>query len=260
MKIAFIGGGKMVSNMVKGFNRGGLQQEQLGVWLRNKEKLDVFTENHSVTPLHKISDIATYDVVVLGILPKSLKEVANKLRKHVQPHQILISILGGVTIDNIDDLFAEDQKIVRVMPNTPVGVNQGVLPMSNNVLVSKKEKKLLEDTFEILGDVHWIDESLMYTMPGITGSSPAFIYMLIEAMADNAVSVGVDRETAYQMISEMLMGAATMVQETKLHPGVLKDQVTSPGGSTIQGVMTLEKLGFRNAIIEAMNAVHEKNK
>ncbi|WP_414047535.1 pyrroline-5-carboxylate reductase [Macrococcus equi] len=260
MKIAFIGGGKMVKEMVKGFNRSGLTKEDLGIWMRNKDKLQNFIAKHNITPLIKMNEITQYDAIVIGVTPNNYHEVSAKLAKHLCDHHIIISIVGGLSIQAIDDEFDEHPKIIRLMPNTPVGVNAGVLAMSRNEFVEKKEAKQIEDIFKRLGYTHWIDESLMHLMPAVTGSSPAFIFMLIEAMADNAVSEGLNRELAYQMVSEMLIGAGTMVSQTKQHPGVLKDMVTTPGGSTIQGVKMLEEKGFRDAISKAMDAINKFNK
>lgn len=260
MRIAFIGGGKMVTEMVKGLNRSGLTRTYLGIWMRDKDKLQNFNAKHNITPLTKMSDIVQYDVIVLGITPNNYREVTSKMARHLCEHHILISIVGGLSIQEIDDEFDEHPKIIRLMPNTPVGVNAGVLAMSKNEFVEKKEAKQIEEIMKRLGYTHWIDESLMHIMPAVTGSSPTFIYLLIEAMADNAVSEGLNRELAYQMISEMIIGAGTMVRQTKEHPGVLKDQVTTPGGSTIQGVKMLEEKGFRDAISKAMDAINAFNK
>ncbi|WP_414051950.1 pyrroline-5-carboxylate reductase [Macrococcus animalis] len=260
MRIAFIGGGKMVTEMVRGFNRSGLTRVDLGIWMRNKDKLHNFSVKHNITPLAKMSELARYDAIVLGITPKNYREVISKIAKHLFENHILISIVGGLSIQEIDDEFDEHPKIIRLMPNTPVGVNAGVLAMSKNEFVEKKEAKQVEETLSRLGYTHWIEESLMHLMPAVTGSSPTFIYMLVEAMADNAVSEGLNRDLAYQMISEMIIGAGTMVRQTKEHPGVLKDQVTTPGGSTIQGVKMLEEKGFRDSISKAMDAINAFNK
>ncbi|MCE4956452.1 pyrroline-5-carboxylate reductase [Macrococcoides caseolyticum] len=260
MKISFIGGGKMVKEMVRGFNRSGLTRDNMGIWLRNKDKLQTFSTKHNITPLSKMSEIVDYDAIVLGVTPNNYRDVTSKLSKHLCDHHIIISIVGGLSIQEIDDEFDEHPKIIRLMPNTPVGVNAGVLAMSKNEFVEKKEAKQVEELLKRLGYTHWIDESLMHLMPAVTGSSPTFIYLLVEAMADNAVSEGLNRELAYQMVSEMIIGAGTMVRQTKEHPGVLKDQVTTPGGSTIQGVKMLEEKGFRDAISKAMDAINAYNK
>lgn len=250
----------MVTEMVKGFNRSGLTKADLGVWMRNKDKLQNFSSKYNVTPLPKMSEITAYDIIVLGVTPNTYHEVTSKIAKHLEARHIIVSIIGGLSIQAIDDEFDEHPKIIRMMPNTPVGVNAGVLAMSKNEFVEKKEAKQVEEVFKRLGYTHWIDESLMHLMPAVTGSSPTFIYMLVEAMADNAVSEGLNRELAYQMVSEMIIGAGVMVRQTKQHPGVLKDQVTTPGGSTIQGVKMLEEKGFRDAISKAMDAINAYNK
>ncbi|QUR94408.1 pyrroline-5-carboxylate reductase [Macrococcoides canis] len=255
MKIAFIGGGTMVQALIKGLNNHGITA---GVWMRNKEKLQQLSAALNVTPIQKLSQLETYDCVILGVTPDAYRQISLKLDKHLKEHHILVSMIDGISIEELDDVFDMHPKIIRMMPNTPVSINQGVVVMSHNEFVTEKELRTFEELMSKLGYVHWIEERLMDAIPSVTGSSPAFIYMLIEAMADNAVSTGINRQLAYDLVSEMMIGAASMVQQTKQHPGQLKDEVTTPGGSTIRGVKALEKAGFRNAVSEAMDAVNNR--
>ncbi|TDM12828.1 pyrroline-5-carboxylate reductase [Macrococcus lamae] len=259
MKIAIIGGGKMVTQMVTGWKNSGIDLQTLGVWLRNKEKQQEFVATHGVTSIDSLEELSAYDAVMLGVVPKALSQIAVQLHHYLTEEHIIMSIAGGVSIQDIDDMFDHHQKIVRIMPNTPVAVNSGILAMSRNEYVREHEVTALTEMMERLGVVKWMDESLMHIMPAIAASSPTFIYMMIEAMADNAVSAGLDRETAYQLASQMVVGAGKMVLESGEHPAVLKDQVTSPGGSTIQGVKKLEEKGFRDAISKAMDEITKYN-
>ncbi len=259
MKIAIIGGGKMVTQMVTGWKNSGVQMDTLGVWLRNNEKQHEFAAAHGVTSIDSLESLKDYDAVMLGIVPNALAEMAVQLRHYLTEDHIILSIAGGVSIQDIDDLFDHHQKIIRMMPNTPVAVNSGIVAMSCNDYVSQEEMDTVTQMMTQLGVVKWIDESLMPIMPAIAASSPTFVYVMIEAMADNAVAAGLDRAAAYQLASQMVIGAGKMMLESGEHPAVLKDQVTSPGGSTIQGVMKLEEKGFRDAISKAMDEITKYN-
>ncbi|KAA1039663.1 pyrroline-5-carboxylate reductase [Macrococcus equipercicus] len=259
MRIAIIGGGKMVTQMVKGWKNSGLELSAFGLWLRNKEKQQHFVEKHGVTSIETLEELKDYDGIMLGIVPEAFVEIAGQLHHYLVEDHLIMSIAGGVSIQDIDDMFDHHQKIVRMMPNTPVAVNAGVIAMSHNDYVSREEIQELTEIMQRLGTVKWIDESLMHIMPAIAASSPTFVYMMIEAMADNAVAAGLGRETAYQLASQMVIGAGKMVLESGKHPAVLKDQVTSPGGSTIQGVKKLEEKGFRDAISKAMDEITKYN-
>ena len=212
-----------------------------------------------MTSIDSLESLKDYDAVMLGIVPNALAEMAVQLRHYLTEDHIILSIAGGVSIQDIDDLFDHHQKIIRMMPNTPVAVNSGIVAMSCNDYVSQEEMDRVTQMMTQLGVVKWIDESLMPIMPAIAAASPTFVYMMIEAMADNAVAAGLDRAAAYQLASQMVIGAGKMMLESGEHPAVLKDQVTSPGGSTIQGVMKLEEKGFRDAISKAMDEITKYN-
>lgn len=257
IKVAFIGGGKMVSQIVKGL-RNEEEELQLAIWMRSKEKLKSFVQQHDITALEDLAEVRAYDVIMLGVIPSALKEVAEQLKPFVRPHHIIVSMAGGVSLLEVQQIYSHP-RVIRIMPNTPVAVNQGVIAMSYDSHIDEDEIHKFTQLMKRLGTVEQIDESLMHIVPAVAASSPVFVYMMIEAMADNAVAAGMDRATAYRLASQMVQGAGKMVSESGLHPGVLKDQVTSPGGSTIQGVKMLEEKGFRNAVSKAMDKITEYN-
>ncbi len=157
-------------------------------------------------------------------------------------------------------MFGKRIKIVRVMPNTPALVGEGMAAICPNDLVSKEETEEVISIFESFGKAEIVEEKLMDSVTAVSGSSPAYVYMFIEAMADAAVLEGMPRDKAYKFAAQAVLGSAKMVLETGMHPGALKDMVCSPGGTTIKAVATLEKHGFRNAIIEAMRDCAIKSK
>ncbi len=172
--------------------------------------------------------------------------------------KIVISIAPGKPIVLFESILGEGAKILRTMPNTPAMVGEGMSAICPNKNITEEELELLQNIFATFGKVEQIEEKLFDAYVAVAGSSPAYVYMLIEAMGDAAVLGGMPRAQAYRFAAQSVLGAAKMVLESNLHPGVLKDQVCSPGGTTIEGVAVLEDRGFRSAIIEAMRLVQDK--
>ena len=173
---------------------------------------------------------------------------------------MIVSIAAGKTIAAIEDSFGKPVKLVRAMPNTPALVGEAMSALCVNQNVTPEELKEVQALFNSFGKSEVISESLMDAVIGVSGSSPAYVYMFIEALADGAVKYGLPRAKAYQMAAQTVLGSAKMVLETGKHPGQLKDEVCSPGGTTIAGVSALEEWGFRNAVIKAEDASYEKGR
>ena len=172
----------------------------------------------------------------------------------------LESIAPGKTLKWLEELFEKPVKLVRCMPNTPALVGEGMTGMCANERLTEEEKKEICRILEGCGKVEQVDEGLMDVVVSVSGSSPAYVFLFIEAMADAAVADGMPRAQAYQMAAQAVLGSAKMVLETGKHPGELKDMVCSPGGTTIEAVRVLEEKGMRSAVIEAMKACTEKAK
>jgi pyrroline-5-carboxylate reductase len=183
-----------------------------------------------------------------------------EVKDEVKEGQIVVTIAPGKTLAWLGGLFGEDVKIVRCMPNTPALVGEGMTAATPNKNVSADELAAVLKILESFGKAEVISEHLMDAVVSVSGSSPAYVYMMIEAMADAAVADGMPRPQAYQFAAQAVLGSAKMVLETGKHPGELKDMVCSPGGTTIQAVRVLEKEGFRSSIMEAMKACTEKAK
>ena len=174
--------------------------------------------------------------------------------------KLVISIAAGQTIANIEKLFGKTIKLVRSMPNTPALVLEGAAGVCYNDHVTEDDKKTVMEIFSSFGVANEVSESMIDTVIGVSGSSPAYVFMFIEAMADAAVADGMPRAQAYEMAAQSVLGSAKMVLETGKHPGELKDMVCSPAGTTIEAVRVLEEKGFRSAVIEAMKACVKKAK
>lgn len=198
------------------------------------------------------------DVLIISIKPYQFSDVIPGIADVVDDDTLVISIAAGMTIDAIMGHFGKAIHLVRTMPNTPALVGAGATGMCFTDLVTEEERKKAVDIFESFGIVSVVPESMIDTIIGVSGSSPAYIFMIIEAMADAAVADGMARADAYRMAAQSVFGTAKMVLETGKHPGELKDMVCSPGGTTIEAVSVLEEKGLRSAVIEGQRACVRK--
>ena len=197
--------------------------------------------------------------LVLAIKPQFFIQVLNQIKPLVTEDQVVISIAAGITISTIQEVLSEKIRVVRAMPNTPAMVSRGM----SGICYSKgewieAEQSIIDRFFRSFGKYEVFEEHLMNAVICANGSSPAYVYMFIEALADSVVSYGIPRDKAYTLAAQTVMGAASMVLETGEHPGKLKDQVCSPGGTTIAAVKALEEHGLRNAVMKATDACYEK--
>jgi len=202
------------------------------------------------------------DIILLCVKPQTgaqvLREIAPILRGG-NP-KLLCSILAGVTIGTLRNLAGDaSYPVIRMMPNTPALIGKGLMLLTCDEAVSAKDRATLLDLIAPCGQAEWLDERLFDQATALTGCSPAFVYMFIEAMADGGVAMGVPRKEAVEFAARAVYGAAAMVMETGMHPGALTDVVCSPGGSTIAGVTALEDSGFRNAVIQAVKQSAARN-
>ncbi len=258
-KIGFIGAGKMVSHIVDGFLKDAGMQQNIVVTGRNKEKLEHFNSKRKIEISTDYASLRQCRVIVVGVSSPAVLDVLKKLDNvNMDEETIFMSIAAGVSVADMESVLP-GKKMVRCMPNIAVSSNEGVMAMSPGSHIGIGEQRYLNDTFSKIGVVEWMDENLMKYVPALTGSSPAYAFLMMEAMADKAVSVGFDRKQSYRLAAQSLAGAGKLLLETGDHPGVLKDQITTAGGSTIQGVMKLEQEGFRDSIMQAMQAVNEAN-
>lgn len=262
MKLGFIGTGNMASAMmggilnnqilsvdeVMGSNPGSQKRESV----KKQFGIYVTADNNEV--------VEKADVIVLSVKPQFYEEVIHEIREFIRENQIVITIAPGKTLAWLTEKFGKEVKLVRTMPNTPALVGAGMTAMCPNEHMTEKEIAYVRTLLESFGRVEIVPERLMDTVVSTSGSSPAYVFMMIEAMADAAVSGGMPRAQAYQFAAQAVMGSAKMVLETGKHPGELKDMVCSPGGTTIEAVRTLEEYGFRSGIIEAMKVCEEKSK
>ena len=201
------------------------------------------------------------DILFLAVKPGFMGEVIEQIKDVVTEDMLIVSIAAGKTLDYLYEAFGNRAlKIIRCMPNTPALVLEGCTGVCPSDNVSEQELSQVLCLLQAFGTASVVPERLMDVVVGISGSSPAYVFMFIEAMADAAVADGMPRADAYEFAAQAVLGSARMVLESGLHPGQLKDMVCSPGGTTIEGLAALEECGFRGAIIKACDANFQKNK
>lgn len=251
-------GGAIIKGLIDKFD--GIN-ENIFVSDRNLKKAEEISTTFGINrSLNNQELVRSTDIVILAVKPNIYGKVLEEIKDYVTKEHILVSIAAGISIDFIQSFFKKPIKIVRTMPNTPVFVGEGMTAITGNNEVIHEDLKMVLEIFRSIGKVDVIEEEMMEVIPAISGSSPAYVYMLIEAMGDGGVLQGLPREKAYKYAAQAVLGAAKMVLETEKHPGELKDQVCSPGGTTIEAVYALEKNCLRATIIEGMEACTVKAK
>ena len=256
MKLGFIGCGNMAGAIMGGIIKKEVfkPEEIIGsdVFVPTREKArDTYGIQFTDSNLEVVEKS---EVIVLAVKPQFYESVITEIKDKVTEDKIIITIAPGKTLAWLEEKFGKKVKIVRTMPNTPAMVMEGMTAASPNSYLSEEEVKYACHILESFGKVEVIPERLMDAVVGVSGSSPAYVFILIEAMADAAVSDGMPRAQAYKFAAQAVMGSAKMVLETGKHPGELKDMVCSPAGTTIEAVRVLEGTGFRSSVIEAMKA------
>jgi len=261
-KIGFIGAGNMGGAMIGGILKAQLiPSENIHVFDLNTTKLESMKQEFSIQIASSAQELTkSCDWIIVAVKPNIFPPVLKDIKEILDASKTLISIAAGVTIEQIENIVGKEQKIVRTMPNTPALVGEGMSAICPNSQIDSQEVDDIVKIFESFGKAHIVKEYLIDAVIGVSGSAPAYVFMFIEAMADAAVLGGLPRDAAYDFAAQTVMGAAKMVIETGKHPGELKDMVCSPGGTTIEAVRSLEKHGFRSAVIEGMLDCMAKSK
>jgi len=254
-KVGFIGGGNMASAIIGGaLGSGFLTPESIAVSDQSPQATQALAQKFGVAALGSNREVAARSwLIVLAVKPQFYGEVIEQVRAEAREggQKIVMTLAPGWTLERTQAAFGGPLKVVRSMPNTPALVGQGLTGFCVSELVTPAETQWVSALLESFGKAEPLPKRLMDTFSGLCGSSPAFVFMMIEALADAAVLDGFPRAAAYNLAAQAVLGSAQMVLELGGHPGALKDMVCSPGGSTIEGVRTLEEKGMRSAFIEA---------
>lgn len=261
-KVGFIGCGNMGSSMVGGLIKSGfLKSEEIIVSTKTEASSKKLRDEFKVaTTLDSKTVAKESETIILAVKPNMYKSVVEEIKSELTEDKLIITIAAGISIENMEEWLGDDLKIIRTMPNTPALVGQAMSAVCPNKNVSEEELKYCINIFESFGECEVLEEKYFDGFIAVAGSSPAYVFMFIEAMADGAVKLGIPRAKAYKMAAQSVLGSAKMVLETGKHPGELKDMVCSPAGTTIDAVVELEKLGFRNSVIQAMDKCAQKSK
>ncbi|WP_165248418.1 pyrroline-5-carboxylate reductase [Paludisphaera soli] len=261
LRWGFLGAGRMASALVKGMIRAGVAtpdriaasdpisaaRDELG----REAGISVHPTNRPV--------LDSADVIVLAVKPQSMAAVLAEIAPALAPRHLIVSIAAGVSIVTMADALGASARIVRVMPNTPALLGEGASAFALGPNATDADAEAVHRLLDSVGRAVRVPESQLDAVTGLSGSGPAFVYMIIEALSDGGVRAGLPRDVATTLAAQTVLGAAKMVLETKLHPGALKDQVTSPGGTTIAGVQVLERRALRGALIDAVEAASRRS-
>ncbi len=253
--IGFIGAGNMGGAIIKGLLSGGTRSSSDVIICDPREKIlqELTTSFPGIQTDTDNAGAAGASILILAVKPQIYEAVIRGIRQQVEPDTIVVTIAAGLTLEKVIGWFGGKRKIVRTMPNTPTLISEGMTALCPGSEVTEDELKAVQGIFNAVGKTVVLPEHLMNAYTSLAGSSPAWVFMFLEALADGAVKDGIPRALAYEIASQAVIGSARLVAQSGKHPGVLKDEVCSPGGITIEAVATLEEAGFRSAVIRAVS-------
>ncbi|MBP2623153.1 pyrroline-5-carboxylate reductase [Streptococcus oricebi] len=260
MKIAFIGLGNMGSLLARLVLEKKADQDEILLANRSPQKAEQLVQEFGGRLVSNQEVFNQADMIFLGLKPKQVLDLLEEHKEELEqaPSLILVSMAAGVRLSDLAAVAGQQHRYIRIMPNTPITVGAGVISYSLSEKVVEGDRLLLEDLLERAGQLIQLEEKDLDAATALAGCGPAFVYTFIETMADAGVRLGLPRHLALSLASQTVLGAAQMTKETGLHPALLKDQVTSPAGATIEGLVSLEETGFRASLIKALEASYQK--
>ncbi|KAB2019904.1 hypothetical protein ERO13_D07G028300v2 [Gossypium hirsutum] len=259
-KLGFIGAGKMAESIARGVVQSGVMPPQrISTAIHSNPSRGTPFQSLGISVYSHNTDVVdASDVIIFSVKPQVVKTVVLQLRPLLSKKKLLVSIAAGVKLQDLEE-WAGHGRFIRVMPNTPSAVGMGASVMSLGGAATEQDGELVGKLFGAVGKTWKADEKLFDAVTGLSGSGPAYIYLAIEALADGGVTAGLPRELALGLASQTVLGAAAMAVQSGKHPGQLKDDVTSPGGTTIAGIHELEKNGFRGTLMNAVVAAAKRS-
>lgn len=257
---AIFGAGVMGETLVSGLLRSGRDPGTLVVTGRTRERVEVLAERHGVRALSNPEAAALAETLVLCVKPQDMAALLDEIRHHVQPGNTVVSLAAGITTEFLESRLPEGTSVVRVMPNTPALVDQGMAGISPGRHCTDDHLAEAEALLRSCGKVVRLAEKHLDAVTAISGSGPAYIFYVVEAMIEAGVVLGLPRATATELVVQTLYGAATMLKETQEHPTVLREQVSSPGGTTVAALRQLDDHKVRAAFVNAMEAAAARSK
>lgn len=260
-KIGFIGGGNMAEALIRGLlHSHSVQPEQVRASDVKPERLAELHTRYGIETTAENEALAEWaDVLVIAVKPQIVDRVLGPLAEGLTPTDLVISVAAGVPIEALEARLPDGARVIRTMPNTPAIVLAGATAIAAGTHATPEDVEVARAMFHAVGRVVVLDESLLDAVTGLSGSGPAYIMLMIEALADGGVKVGLGRDAALMLAAQTVYGAAKLQLETGEHPGRLKDMVTSPGGTAIAGLHTLEAGGLRRTLIDAVEAASNRS-
>ena len=261
-KVGIIGGGKMGEVIVSGILSNRLASpEDIVVADVVKDRREYLKLEYGIEVTESnVVAVKDADMVLLAVKPQQMGQVLHQLSDQIGPEKIVISIAAGIPIRFIEDALSEKARVIRVMPNTPALVGEGAAALARGKEASDEDLELAKAIFDCVGVAVIVDESLMDAVTGLSGSGPAYGFVILDALSDAGVLMGLSRDVALKLAAQTLLGAAKLCLKLEKHPGELRDMVTSPGGTTIAGIKALEEGGLRATLIKAVEAATLRSK
>jgi pyrroline-5-carboxylate reductase len=259
--IGFLGAGKMATALARGWLAARLTTAER--MLASDPLPQARDQLRAATCIQTTGDnrrvVAGCDLLILAVKPQSMPELLNEIKSTLSSRHLIVSIAAGITLGQLGDVLGPECRLIRVMPNTPCLVGASASGYSPAPSVTAEDLALVDTLLNAVGRAFRLPESLLDAVTGLSSSGPAFVYVIIEALSDGGVRMGLPREVASALAAQTVFGSAKMVLETGAHPGVLKDMVASPGGTTIAGLHALERGGLRAALMDAVEAATRRS-
>ena len=259
-RLGFLGAGNMAAALIKGLLHGNvLPAERITASDAKAERLAFLHTTHGIrTTPDNHALVRDCDVVVLAVKPQVIDKVLTEIGGEVRGDQLIVSVAAGVPIEALEGRLPPGSRVIRAMPNTPATVQAGATAIAGGVHAREDDLRIAHALFQAVGRVVVLDETLLDAVTGLSGSGPAYVMLIIEALADGGVKVGLHRDTALLLAAQTVFGSAKLLLETGEHPGRLKDMVTSPGGTAIAGLHTLESGALRKTLIDAVEVASRR--
>jgi pyrroline-5-carboxylate reductase len=259
--IGFLGAGNMAEALIRGLLHGGVAAAQIGASGPRAERMAELRDAHGIRATTDNCELARgSQILVLAVKPQILERVVREVQDAVQPDALVISVAAGIDTQTIEGLLPAGARVVRSMPNTPALVRAAATAISRGQHATDDDLAVARFIFDAVGITVVLDESQLDAVTGLSGSGPAYIFLILEALADAGVKVGLSRRNAQRLAAQTVMGSAKMLLETDDHPGRLKDMVTSPGGTAIAGLHTLEEGGLRTTLMNAVETATKRSR
>ncbi len=254
--IGFLGAGNMAAALIRGLLANGNRANSIGASAPRPKRLAELTQRFGplATTVDNSELVAASSVVVISVKPQILKRVLTEVSTSIDHQPLFISVAAGVPISAIESTLGPDARVIRAMPNTPARVGAGATAIAGGTHATVEDLQCAQQLFDAVGITVAVEEQQLNAVTGLSGSGPAYIFLIIEALADAGVKVGLSRRNAQRLAAQTMMGSAKLLLETDAHPGQLKDMVTSPGGTAIAGLHTLEQGGMRTTLINAVES------